>query len=68
MEENIVVESGDQLTSYTNPLAQQPPVDDTSFHGPMEGHLNSPIRPNYGPDALFLGNLDGIGNLSIWSM
>ena len=34
VEENIVLESGDQFTSYTNPLAQQNHVGDTSFHGP----------------------------------
>ena len=39
VEENIVVESGDQFTSYTNPLAKQPPVGDTYFHGPVEGPL-----------------------------
>ena len=53
MEENLVVEIGDQFTSYVTPLVQQPPMGDTSFHGPMEGHVDSPVRPDYGPDAPF---------------
>ena len=52
-EENMVVESGDQFTSYINPLAQQPPMTDTSFHPPMEGRNDSPNAPEYVPDALF---------------
>ena len=38
---------------------QQLPVSDTSFHGPVEGHVDSPIRPNYGPDAPFWGTSMG---------
>ena len=52
-EENIVVESGDQFTSYINPLVQQPPLVDTSFHLNMEGHTDSPVPPEYDPDAPF---------------
>ena len=52
-EENIVVESEDQFSSYVNPLAQQPPMADTSFHPHMEGHTDSPVAPEYGPDAPF---------------
>ena len=59
VEENIVVEIGDQFTSYTNPLAQQPLVGDTSFHGPMEGRVDSPVHPDYGPDAPFWGTSMG---------
>ena len=59
MEENIVVESGDQFTSYTNPLAQQPSASDTSFHGHVEGHVDSPVRPDYGPDASVWGTSIG---------
>ena len=59
VEENIVVESGDQFTSYTNPLAQQPPVGDTSFHGPVEGRVDSPVRPDYCPEAPFWGTSMG---------
>ena len=46
-EENIVVESGDQFTSYINPLVQQPPMADTSFH------TDSLVPPEYGLDAFF---------------
>ena len=53
-EENLVIESGDPLTYYFNPLAQQPPMADTSFHPPMEGSTNSPDEPKYGTDARFL--------------
>ena len=53
VEENMVVESGDQFTSYTNPLAQQPPVGDTSFHGPVEGRVDIPVHLDYDPDAPF---------------
>ena len=52
-EENIVVESGDQFTYYINPLVQQPPMDDTSFHLHMEGCTDSPVPSEYGPDAPF---------------
>ena len=59
MEENTVVESKDQFTSYTNPLAQQPLVGDTSFHGLVEGRVDSPVRPDYGPYAPFWGTSMG---------
>ena len=59
VEENIVVESGYQFTSYTNSLAQEPPICDTSFHGPVEGHVDSPVRPDYGPDAPLWGTSMG---------
>ena len=50
---NLVVESGDRFTSYINPLAQQPPMADTSFHPHMEGRIDSPTAPEYGPNAPF---------------
>ena len=59
VEENLVVESGDQFSSYVTPLVQQPHVGDTSFHGPMEGHVDSLVCPYYGPDALFWGTSVG---------
>ena len=52
-EENIVVESGDQFNSYINPLVQHPDMVDTSFHLHMEGRTDSPVPPEYGPDAPF---------------
>ena len=49
----MVVESGDQFTSYVNPLVEQPPMAETSFHPPMEGRIDSPNEPQYGLDAPF---------------
>ena len=54
-EENLVVESGNQFSSYINPLAQQPPMSDTSFHPHMEGRTDNPDAPEYGPEAPFQG-------------
>ena len=58
-EEIIVVESGDQFTSYINPLAQQPPMADTSFHPHREGRTDSFAAPEYGPNAPFWRNSMG---------
>ena len=52
-EENIVVQRGDQFTSYNNPLIQHPPMADTSFHPLMEGRTDSHVPPEYGPDDPF---------------
>ena len=41
VEENPVVEVGEEFTTYDNPLVEQPPMADTSFHFPMEGHVGS---------------------------
>ena len=59
VEENLVVEGGDQFASYVTPLVQQPPIGDTSFHGPMEARVDIPVHPDYGPDAPFWGNSMG---------
>ena len=59
VEENLVVEGGNQFTSYVTPLVQQPLVGDTSFHGPMEGHVDILVCPDYGPDAPFWGTSMG---------
>ena len=48
-----VVESGEQFTSYVNPLVQHPPTADTSFHSSMEGRTDSPFENEYGPNAPF---------------
>ena len=58
-EENIVVESGYQFNSYINPLVQQPPMANTSFHPHMEGCTDNPDAPEYGPDAPFWRNYMG---------
>ena len=59
VEEDIVVEIGEQFTSYTNPLAQQPLVSDTSFYGPVEGRVDNHVHSDYGPDAPFWGTSMG---------
>ena len=51
VEENLVVEREYQFTSYVTPLVQQPPMDDTSFHAPMEDRVDIPTQ--YGLNTLF---------------
>ena len=53
VEGSIVVESGEQFIAYVNPLVQQPPVANTSFHSPMEGRIDGPDETEYGHDAPF---------------
>ena len=63
VEENPTVEVGEELTTYDNPLVEQPPTTDIVFLFPMEGHVgssNSVDRPyddtkgtKYGPNAPF---------------
>ena len=35
VEGSLVVEGGEQFTSYINPLVEQPPAAETTFHFPM---------------------------------
>ena len=49
----LVVESGDQFTSYVTPLVQQYPTTDTSFHSSMECRNDVINEAEYGPDAPF---------------
>ena len=53
VEETLVAEGRDQFALYVTPLVQQPHVGDTSFHGPMEGRVDSLVCPDYGLDASF---------------
>ena len=41
VEENPAVEVGEEFTTYDNPLVEQPPMADTTYHFPMEGHVGS---------------------------
>ena len=41
VEGNPTVEVGEEFTTYDNPLVKQPPMADTSFNFPMEGHVGS---------------------------
>ena len=51
VEGSPVVESIEQFTAYVNPLVQQPPMVDTSFHSPMEVRVDSLVEIEYGPNA-----------------
>ena len=49
----MVAESGDQYPSHGPPLAQQPSRGNTSFHSPIEGHVDDINHTDYGPYAPF---------------
>ena len=51
--ENVVAESGDPYPSHLSPLAQQPSWGNTSFHSPIEGHVDDTTHPDYCPNAPF---------------
>ena len=48
-----IVDSGEQFNYYINPLVQQSPAADTSFHSPMEGRIDGIDETEYGPNAPF---------------
>ena len=50
--DNVVAESGVPYSSHSPPLVQQPSWEDSSFHPPMEGHLDD-THPDFGPNAPF---------------
>ena len=51
--ENVVAESRDPYPPHGPPLAQQPSRGNTSFHSPIEGHVDDTTRLDYGPNAPF---------------
>ena len=51
--DNVVAESGVPYSSHSPPLVQQPSQGNTSFHSPIEGHVDDTIGPDYGPNAPF---------------
>ena len=51
--DNVVTESGGPYPSYSPPLVQQPSRGNTSFHSPIEGHVDDTTRLDYGPNAPF---------------
>ena len=53
VEGSTIVESVKQFTAYVNPLVQQPPMANTSFPSPRQGHTNSLVETEYGPNAPF---------------
>ena len=52
-------ENKEYFTIFTNPLVQLPPAADASVHPSLEGHVDSPTPPDYGPDAPFWRNSMG---------
>ena len=52
--DNVVVESGVPYSSHSPPLVQQPSQGVSSFHSPMEGHVDDTAHPHFGPNAPFL--------------
>ena len=51
--DNVVAESGGPYHSHSPPLVQQPSQGNTSFHSPIEGHVDDTTHPDYGPNAPF---------------
>ena len=49
----MVAKSGGPYPSHSPPLVQQHSRGDTSFHSPIEGHVDDTIHPYYGPNAPF---------------
>ena len=46
--DNVDAESGGPYPSQSPPLVQQPSQGNTSFHSPIEGHVDDTTHPNYG--------------------
>ena len=51
--DNVVAESGGAYSSHSPPLVQQPSRGITSFHSPIEGHVDDTTHPYFSPNALF---------------
>ena len=51
--DNVVAESGGPHSSHSPPLVQQTSWGNTSFHSPMESHVDDTTCPDYGPNAPF---------------
>ena len=47
--ENVVAERRDPYPSHAPPLVQEPSRGNTSFHSPIEGHVDDPTCPDYVP-------------------
>ena len=63
-----VMDSRENFTTYVNPLVQERPTNDTSFHSPIEGHIDSLVETEYGPNALFsfLDNFYWSSHFQVW--
>ena len=51
--ENVVTQSGGPYPSHSPPSVQQPSWGNTSFHSPIEGHVDDTTSLDYGPNAPF---------------
>ena len=51
--DNVVVESGVPYSSHSPPLVQYPSRGNSSFHSPMEGHVDDTTHLDYGTNASF---------------
>ena len=59
--DNVVSESGVPYPSHSPPLVQQPSRGNTSFHSPMEGHVDDTSHLDFGPNAPFWDTSIGQG-------
>ena len=50
--DNVVMESGVPYSSHSPPLVQHPSWEDSSFHPPLEGHVDDTCS-EFGPNAPF---------------
>ena len=51
--DNVVAESGGPYSLHSLALVQQPSRGNSSFHSPIEGHVDDTTHPDYGPNAPF---------------
>ena len=51
--DNVVTESGGTYSSHSPLLFQKPSWGNTSFHSPIEGHVDDTNHLDYGPNAPF---------------
>ena len=51
--DNVVVESGGPYSSHLPPLGQRPSWGNTSFHSPIEVHVDDTTHPDFCPNAPF---------------
>ena len=57
----MVAESGGPYPSHLPPLVHQPSRGNTSFHSPIEGHVDDITHLDYGPNAPFWDTSIGQG-------
>ena len=51
--DDVGAESGGPYSSHSPPLVQKPSWGNTSFHSPIEGHVDDTTHSDYGPNAPF---------------